>query len=435
MTAHFGSLTHRRPETGCVVDRSIQTGNAMNEIPKIVAEAIRPLGAMEEFIFLLKQIYSPTVVVGVEIIGEIQPMRLKSAFERICLQSPHLQARASRKGTRRPHFFTASPPSVGPFEVLPLLGTHLNTILGEETIKSFSPEDAPVRATLLAGEQRSILILSADHMMLDGRGVAYLIEDILHAAKDSAQEGKASMSLSQDELLGLDVASAYAAGSMGGPKIASDRAALPAPSIENVEIGEQEMVEFRQLARMGGTTFHALLTAAILETGRLLSKSWQNRAVTFTSVVDNRPLFDQAARLGCYISFASGEYPASQTPFLWEQATAIRKGITEQTTHEAVARQMMGLQEALAADVRPEDSVNLVGTYDLLVTNYGQVTIRREFDGLRIKKLMPHVISPGVQTVSVATVGHDLYMSNVSFEPIPQLLAQSKKRLFDLLAV
>lgn len=122
-------------------------------------------------------------------------------------------------------------------------------------------------------------------------------------------------------------------------------------------------------------------------------------------------------------------------PSLWQQAAAIRKSILEQATHEAFAEQMIGLQEALTLDVSPEDSVNLVGSYDLLVTNYRQVNIKREFGGLRIQKVMPHVISPGVQTVSVATVGDDLSMSNVSFEPIPQLLQRSKERLLGLLAV
>jgi len=243
--------------------------------------------------------------------------------------------------------------------------------------------------------------------------------------------------LSHDQLLGLkpsdlylkERASIFRQQPEGTPPSSETAAGLV---IEHESIDDTMLQKIAAAARINGTTIHGALTAALIFTGAKLHDPWAAKPIGYISPIDNRPFLDNAGQFGVFLTYQGGDFVSSSSDF-WTLARRVRQEIVSALTPAHSAEVVRSMQGAMASEMLPEDTLQFFKPWDLMVTNYGALPIASDYGSLRITAIRPHITSiPQSQTVSAATIGGRLSLSNVSLAPIPNLLAETKTFLADL---
>jgi hypothetical protein len=401
------------------------------------SDLLRPLGALEELFDLLKQVGSPTVMLSAEIEGPTETQAWKTAIEAVRLHRPLLRAQVKRDSIKRPAFHLAGHTMESILAIRPLDEFALQAFYRKELQTSFDATGPLWRATVFLGESRSILVVAVDHTILDGRGAALLVQDILTAASGAELGNEIPLSVSHDEVLGLVPETVYVPSepTSASKMIEEDgRSGERTLSIEHLSLEPKLVLDIAAEAKLNGTTLHGALTAAILYAGASLHKPWAEGTVNYVSPIDNRPFMMAPAHFGLFITLASGQFEPARDKNFWQLAQAVRSGISDELNATNSLKAMAGLRDALKSGVAPENSFALLPPLDLMVTNYGSLSIREQYGALTLKSLTPHVISnPLGQTVSAATIDGTMKLSNASFAPIQGLLGETREVLVSLL--
>jgi hypothetical protein len=290
---------------------------------------------------------------------------------------------------------------------------------------------------LFLGEERSVLGISVDHAITDGIGAVVLVRDLLSVLAGATLDEAEGLSPSHDQLLGLMPKDFYLRERTPAFRD-SDEAAPPTPKIEAALMIEHESIDdqttrkIAAAARSNGTTVHGALTAAILFAGARLYAPWEAGPVIYMSPVDNRPFLNAMGQFGLIATVEHGEFVSGALDF-WTLARRIRHELAQVLTLAHSAEAISAMRDAMDPQMLPEDSWQIIKPRNLVMTNYGSLPIASDYGALRITALRPHVTnSPYVQTVSAATIGGTLSLSNVSYALIPGLLAEAKKLLAEL---
>ncbi|MGO7733204.1 phthiocerol/phthiodiolone dimycocerosyl transferase family protein [Rhizobium leguminosarum] len=394
----------------------------------------RPLGAFEEFFSLRKQIAPSVIVVGATIEGRIDPAQWLRAVHAVSRHHPLLRSVVRRERDRRPAFYVRERVTLETARVIPLDGADLDAFYASEIVRPFAPHDMPWRPSLFLGEERSIIVLSVDHTVSDGRGVVFLIEDLLTALTGNDLMGSVALAPSHDHLLGLPPNNRYMRqpqerDAEGDGTTVHPAAPMAVPAIEHVSIGADGLARIAAAAKRNETTIHGALSAAILYSGARLSAQWRQEPISYVSPIDNRPFLGAPVRLGLFLSRSAGQFVAASCDF-WQLARKIRQDIISASTIARSAVHVGSLQAAMDPQMTPRQAFNLLQPWHLMVSNYGSLPIASSFGTMRISAVRPHVLSlPLSQTVSVATIDGTLSMSNVGYALVPQLLTETRSLL------
>jgi hypothetical protein len=401
------------------------------------SDLVRPLSAIEEFFYLIKQLVSPTILLTVEIDGQVDHAIWNTAVDAVAQRHPSLRSVVTRRSSRRPALQIATEPSRPLARVFPLQHAGLASFYRAELEATFGLNDAPWRPTLFVSAERSVLALSIDHTISDGRGAALLVQDLLTALTGASLENNKALSPSLDQLLGVPPKELYVKRRVSTPRTESSGESSvatfePELSIENQTIDEITLQKIAAAAKDNETTVHGALMAAILIAGATLHKPWAMGPVNYISPIDNRPFVGAVNEFGLFMTLRSGEFTQGSSDF-WSLARRVRQEIVQASTIAWAADYVRTLQGAMDPALLPEEIVQLFKPWDLMLTNYGTLSIASCYQSLNVRAIRPHVISsPHSQTVSAATIAGTLSLSNVSYVPIPNLLAETKTLLSSL---
>ncbi|HEY3598432.1 MAG TPA: hypothetical protein VGL08_13085 [Paraburkholderia sp.] len=409
-------------------------------------KTLRTLGAFEEYVWLLEQRVSRTIVVAAEVEGPTRIESWRAALDTVQAHHTILSARIRQKPGYRPCFEYAPGAALSLQVVLRESGTRLFELLSRELSTRFAPGEVLLRATLLYGRDRSTLLLAADHAAFDGMSLVFVIRDLLRALAGEPLGSRQTMPPSHDELLGLHTNDRYATApaapdsnsAHGSPPCAADASGLTEtdeqPLLQQIWLEPSITSVLTNRARDEETTVHGALCAAVMLAGRAHSRSWADNTVRCASPVDTRPLLGVNEQLGLRLTMRYTELEASNAPSFWDLARTVKQDVAlRRTAADAAGGFFAPILDMISAGIDPDRLVmgSRQRAHTLMVSNYGRLAIRTKYGRLRLRWVTPAVMSgaPRTQTVSVATVDGLLCMTNVSIEPVPSLLGAARRLL------
>src|ERR1700730_1171272 len=156
-----------------------KSGMLLDQTP---ATAIpRPLGALEKLFWLADQYRPVHFAIAAEIGGSTRIEQWQDALDRVCRQSALIWSRIVPDERGAP-VFTPVPHGSIPLHVVENATSEWTAHVAGQLDQPFDASRAPLlRATLLHGADRSVIILCAHHSMADGLALSVLMRDVLRA--------------------------------------------------------------------------------------------------------------------------------------------------------------------------------------------------------------------------------------------------------------
>src|SRR5258708_11823958 len=141
----------------------------------------RPLGALEKMSWLADQNRPTHVAIAAEVGGSTRTEQWQDALDRVCRQSALIWSRIVPDRRGAPVFTPVACGSI-PLDVVENATSEWTAHVAGQLDQPFDTSRAPLlRATLLHGADRSVLILCAHHSIADGLALSFLMRDVLRA--------------------------------------------------------------------------------------------------------------------------------------------------------------------------------------------------------------------------------------------------------------
>ena len=140
---------------------------------------LRPLGALEKLFWLMDQNRPVHFAITAEVGGFTRIAQWQDALDRVCRQSALIWSRIVPGEHGTPVFQPAPRGSIA-LHVVTNAASRWASYVAHQVQQPFDASKAPLlRATLLHGIDRSVIILCAHHAIADGLSLSYLVRDLL----------------------------------------------------------------------------------------------------------------------------------------------------------------------------------------------------------------------------------------------------------------
>src|SRR5215469_9352816 len=394
---------------------------------------VRPLGGLEEFIWLLDQSRPAHFVMAAEVSGTTTLSAWCRALDFVQARHPLFSVRIARNKEDRPCFYQERTASI-PFRVVQ--GTDATRRWESEAELElsipFDPTAAPlVRAVLLHEEQRAVCLLTAHHSIADGRSIAFVIRDLLEVVSGKPV-GRLPVMPSVEDILG--VTSADISYPSSGPTSLPERPAVfvtkedTRPRIKGLSLTTQLTGRLRQRARQEGTTVHGALSSALALAFWQVVDDLSASPVRIMSPIDARKVLGLGE--GCGVLVASGSVtiePCEAITF-WEIARSATARLEKARTLEAIKAVRYGTHQLMkqSLDVPTVAAVAARGyTHDIMLTNVGPLGYQTDFGELRLEAVWGPAFSASLldaHTIGVATTNGSIRLVQTTFAPLGSLL-------------
>jgi hypothetical protein len=389
---------------------------------------IRPLGAFEQMFWLRAQISTVHFLLAGEVEGATKPDEWRKALDTVRQIHPMLSV-GIRQDTDTTLFFEHRPEMVIPLRLVAGEGvTRWQEELEKELSIPFDNNDAPLlRVVLIHYPDKCIVVLTAHHAIGDGLSLSYILRDLLAILSGRALT-PFPFPASVDVLLGLAAA---------GP----DQDRLKGPLLVNGQTAPRRLWEktkkppriiTRQLtpaftewvigrARAEGTTFHAVLMAALLTAGRRVFAKWREKPVRMLSPISVRKTLGIGE--DCRLSLCSKfmPFPPEDNQPFWELARFIRLAIADASKRESMIQDTIGLRKFVdGQDIEMADQVSERFNREFVVSNIGRVEYDTEFGRVRLVSIWGPAVHSGFEdeySVAVASVNGACCLAVTSREP------------------
>jgi hypothetical protein len=151
-------------------------------LDQTLATAIpRPLGALEKLFWLADQNRPTHFAIAAEIGGSTRIEQWQDALDRVCRQSALIWSRIIPEEHGGPVFMPVPHGSI-PLRVVANAMSEWTAHVAAQLDQPFDASKAPLlRATLLHGADRSIIVLCVHHSIADALALSFLMRDVLRA--------------------------------------------------------------------------------------------------------------------------------------------------------------------------------------------------------------------------------------------------------------
>ena len=404
------------------------------------AYLVRPLGALEEFIWLLDQSRPAHFVMAAEVSGSTILSDWWRALDFVQARHPLLSVRIARNQEDRPCFYQERTASI-PFRVVE--GTNATQRWESEAELElsipFDPTSAPlVRAVLLHEQQRAVCLLTTHHSIADGRSVAFVIRDLLEVVSGKPVDRLPVMS-SVETILGVTATDFNDPRS--APPSSPERPAVfvtkedTRPRIKGLSLTTELTSRLRQRARQEGTTVHGALSSAFALAFWQVVDHLSASPIRIMSPIDARKLLGLGE--DCGVLVASGKViiePSEATSF-WEIARSATARLGKAQTLAAIKAARYGIHELMkpGLDVPTVAAAAARGyAHDIMLTNVGPLGYQTDFGELRLEAVWGPAFSARLldaHTIGVATTNGSIRLLHTTFAPLGSLLETVEKIL------
>ncbi|GAB2914571.1 hypothetical protein GCM10027093_61400 [Paraburkholderia jirisanensis] len=397
----------------------------------------RRLDSMEEVFWQFEQFHPYAPVFAVEIDGRIDPHNWAEHIRAVQSRYPLLSARISKLPGERPSFEPVTGVDL-PFQQRPLApGERVETIMERELSIGFGDgSGALARVSLLHGSNRAVLLLAAHHAACDGRTMMMIVEDLLCAASGKPLAAPFEGATDIRQVLGLPENGGYRT-LLGKTGAAGLPGAMEA-HVERAILSEALSAAMLSQCKARAVNVRSLIAAAVAEAGRARRADWQSRPVNILSPIDLRPMLGRTDTPGVLIGLSAAVVPAAATRnTLWEDAAGIGLAFQQAANVEAQKERSLKLRELLEVECLPHTFAamwqNRLPTADIMINNYGRITLQDDYGDFRIKAISSASIAGlGVtQKVSVIALHGQIGICLATCDPIDGILESASTILAD----
>lgn len=400
------------------------------------ADIVRPLGVIEEFLWLFDHSSPKQFCLVAEVDGHTIVPEWRTALDALQERHPMLSVCIDSTYSRVPHFrrVTGQP--------IPLRIINADTPWEREAEREirtlFEPAKAPLaRAVLIHQPEKSVIILVLHHSIGDGISSVFLLRDLLSALAGQSLE-RLEFPPSVDDLLDVKPRITSKPGVNFSYALAEQCIEKPV-HVKSAMLSPQLTQKIQERARKESTTVHAALCAAITIAGREIDQSWCTKPVSIFSPVNIRGLLRLQDQCMDAFSKASTLVETQSAPNLWELARFISTSLAPFKKLEGNQPGFEAIYEAMSSDMSVEEGAQFnraAFSEDVMVSNLGLVPYDSAFGKLDIKSVWAPVFLRGhdpEQTIGVATINGSLHLVHTSWTPMPGLLERIERKLAESL--
>ncbi|MGF6492154.1 hypothetical protein ABIE56_000307 [Luteibacter sp. 621] len=389
-----------------------------------INKSARPLDGLEKAFWLLDQHRPTHFVMAGDVRGKTTADEWIEALDLTGRQLPQLARRiATVEG--QPAFVPTDPHGI-PVQVVDGEAGDWKAHAEAELSSRFDTENEPlVRARLLHGRHRSVLLLVFHHTIADGPSAVWLLRDILHRVAGKrvvASDEMRSLEQIVDDggFEGLDIPDLFTDGTRAPPGFRSP--AKDKASVSNAMLDDASTAVLRERARSEGTTVHGALAAAAMRALASLSGADGHPPRVFSPIDARRRVMDGAEHLAVHVN-ALTVRPDRVADDFWDDARRFGGAVGRFNQTEILATGIRAVREAVMPVSDPvEMAAGWAFVYgaEILLTNLGVVDMPRRYGELALDAVWGPMVSTGIegeQTLSALGFDDRLHLVHTSFEP------------------
>jgi hypothetical protein len=421
--------------------------------PYAFREALRPLSPYERLFWAIDRVNGFNFSIAVTFRGAICHADWIVAFAQAQKRHPLLNAcigYQNRDGLNDPHAPVFMRKANQP---IPLnfrqrtSSTEWQRVMEAEQAKPFDPSTAPfLRATLLEDSEGCDLIVTANHVVLDGVGAVVLLRDILAALAGetllplplplSAEDCTAQARSATSEL----VRASHADGTWQQTVDAlpartfTRRLGTSAPAIDALRLSGEQTAQMLYCSRQQQTTVGSVLIAAVASSLQSFSPSLKNADIRMNVPIDARPYLGNAGE--CVLSIIGARCVAHDpTDCLWESARAIRSQLVPWQSFAEIESTFNRVKTMMAMNPDSTTLIDLMGSkfgHDVILTNLKHVDFPSLPVGLTVEAVWGPTVLMGYEgehTIGTATFDGALHLVYTSHSPVPGLLKKVQRTI------
>lgn len=373
----------------------------------------RPLGSLEHCVWLLNRSVGNQVVYAAEIDGVASPDAWRAAFDAVQRRHPLLRVRVPATVDGWPYFETVNDQPIplrfateAVWDAGGIAPDWLDDALARELDEPIDADVAPLaRAVIASCRDKSVVILSGAHVIVDGLSLSYCMGDLLKSLNGEHLD-VLPFPPSLDQLLDEASATPHAKVSLDPVCFPRD----PPGGVCHLKLPRELTGRLVQRARDEGTSMHSTLCCALLVVGRSVLPKWCYEPVRIFSGVDMRQQFGIAGDCGIFVTNAMATLEPSLEGSFWEMARGIMLRTDAAAARAAAPAFTRYLRDLLANGMDAAHAIWIRQTsitHDLVVTNIGPVRFATPPGPFKMTALWGPLARsgyPGDYTVCVTTV-------------------------------
>lgn len=409
----------------------------MNSLAEpVMTPAARSLGAMEKFFYLLSQNHPNHFAMAAEVSGPARIDQWQDALDLVAHHSPLVWSRIERDSRGALAFAPVAHGSV-PLKVARYGASSWTREVATQLALPFDELQPPLlRATLLHGEERSIIVLVAHHAIGDGLSLTSLLGDLLRAVGGESLV-RSGETRALEHLIELRHGAPKPAASAPVPPDvpASMRAPLEmrhpdgsAPHVEALRLSSAMTRALRERARAEQTSVQSALIAAFTRAMCFLNANAQQEPRVLSPVDLRRRLLDGSDHLAMCASGVVHPDDSPRDAGLWSRARHAGQAFADIESPEVLAERVLTAHALLdtvngAADAKAVFAQAFAN--DAVVTNLGVVNLPKRFGPIALDALWGPSVSVGVvgeQVIGAGTYDGQLHLVHTSYAPVSGLL-------------
>jgi NRPS condensation-like uncharacterized protein len=268
----------------------------------------RPLGALEKLFRLADRNRPMHFVIAAEVDGSTQITQWQDALDRVCRQSALIWSRIVLDKRGEPVFEPVPHGSI-PLHVVENAMPEGTTHVARQLDQTFNTSRGPLlRAALLHGVNRSVIVLCVHHSIADGLALSFLMRDVLRVFAGESVRLSAETASIEDLVASQRGASALPQ----AEATQAARAPMPYPQLD----GSTPLVEaarltrkttrcLRERARIERSTLHGALCAALTAAAATLASDWSDVPLRVLTPIDvRRRMLNGSEHLGVCLTAA-----------------------------------------------------------------------------------------------------------------------------------
>jgi hypothetical protein len=399
------------------------------------AGIVRPLGAFEEFLWLLDQWRPRHFVLAAEVSGSTTLSDWRRALDFVQARHPLFSVRIARNKEGRPCFYQDYTASI-PFRVVQAGHATQRWQLQAELELSipFDPTIAPLaRAVLLHEEHRAVCLLVNHHSIADGRSIAFVIRDLLQAVSGKPVD-RLPVIPSLEDILGVTSNGASFPKSGDETPSSPERPAVfvnkedARPRIKGLSLTTELSSRLRQRARQEGTTVHGALSAAFALAFWEVIDDLTASPVRILSPIDTRKLLGLGQDCGVLLGYGMVIIEPREVTTFWEIARAATARLGKAQALETIKVARHGMHQVMkqGIDVPTAAAMAAQGyAHDIMLTNLGTLGYQTDFGDLQLEAVWGPAVSArlvNTHTIGVATTNGSIRLLQTTFAPEGPLL-------------
>jgi NRPS condensation-like uncharacterized protein len=402
-------------------------------MPAIVThQPLRPLGAIEEFLWLFDHSSPKHFCSIAEIQGSATMDAWRTALDALQKRHPMLSVCIDSTYNRVPHFRRVED------QPIPLRICQDDAIWEREAefeIRTlFDPAKAPLfRVSLIPGTEKTVLLLVAHHSIADGISVTFLLRDLL-AALSGGSLSQQAFPPSIDEFAGVPVRTSSEPGVRFSYDLARKCVESPV-HVTSKALSSELTGSLQQRSRQENTTVHGVICAAAAIAARELHPPWAENPLRIFSPVNIREIYGLEDQSIAAFTKAQTVIEWNPSANLWEIARFVYSNLAPFKAKQANDAVLRAISSAMATNMNVEQGAEFnrqAFSEEIMVSNLGRIPFEPDFGKLAIKSLWAPVLLRGhqpEQSIGVATIGGVLHFVHTSFHPIPTLLERIEEKL------